>query len=183
LRRGVFAASALFYPGVGIAVASIALGFRAKNDNQSTRDWTAWLMSQPFGRWAVAILGLIFAGVAVGLVVKVIRAPYRRRLYAGARSRTWAVALGSYGNPTRAFVFLMIGMFLCFAANYSDSTEAAGFSGVLRTLQRQAYGGLLLGVTALGLLAFGGFEILEAVLRKVRPPKRESISGQVRGLP
>lgn len=173
-RRGIFAASAMFYLGLGIALARVAFGFRAENENASVREWIAWVMTQPFGRVAVALVGAAFVGVATGVAIKAVRAPYRRKLDAGAKSRAWTVALGTYGNLTRAFVFLLIGIFLGFAAYYSDTHEATGFSGVLRMLQRQAYGWLLLGIIALGLLAFGCFEILEAILREVRTPEMGS---------
>jgi hypothetical protein len=42
---------------------------------------------------------------------------------------------------------------------------------VLRTVQHQSYGGVLLAIAALGLLAFGCFEIMEAVVRRIRVPK------------
>ena len=77
---------------------------------------------------------------------------------------------------TRAFVFLMIGVFLGVAAYNSNSFEAVSLAGVLRAMQNQAYGGVLLGIAALGLLAFGFFEIIEAATRraiavKPRAPK------------
>jgi hypothetical protein len=46
-----------------------------------------------------------------------------------------------------------------------------GLSGVLSTVQQQAYGRWLLAVAALGLLAFGCFELIEAYARRVRAPK------------
>ncbi len=74
---------------------------------------------------------------------------------------------------TRAFVFLMIGVFLGIAAYNSDSFEAVSLAGVLRAMQHQSHGGILLGIAALGLLAFGFFEIIEAATRRahaVKPP-------------
>jgi hypothetical protein len=81
------------------------------------------------------------------------------------------VALGSFGILTRAVVFLMMGAFLSFAAYDSNSKEALGLTGVLRKLQHQSYGELLLGIAGLGLLAFGCFEIIKALARRIRPPK------------
>jgi uncharacterized protein DUF1206 len=70
--------------------------------------------------------------------------------------------LGSFGILTRAPVFLLIGTFLVFATCQGNSREPVGLSGVLRTLQHQSYGGVLLAVATLGLFAFGGFKIMEA---------------------
>ena len=63
----------------------------------------------------------------------------------------------------------MIGVFLGYAAYNSNSREAVSLAGVLRAMQHQSYGGdVLLGIAALGLLAFGLFEIIEAAVRRAR---------------
>jgi hypothetical protein len=77
-----------------------------------------------------------------------------------------AVVLGLYGILTRSFVFLLLGIFLAIAAYDSDSREAVSLAGVLRAMQQQAHGGVLLGIAAIGLLAFGFFEIIEAAAHR-----------------
>ena len=52
-----------------------------------------------------------------------------------------------------------------------NSGEAAGLVGALRALQQQAYGSLLLGLIALGLLSYGFFEILQVFVRRVDADK------------
>jgi hypothetical protein len=168
-RRTCFAASGIFY--FGLAVASAQTTFRAANDDQAARDWTHWALTQPLGRILVAAIAIGFVAVAIALVVKVVRAPYRRRLQARHFTREAAVALGSIGILTRAAVFLMIGAFLAFAAYDARSREALGLSGALRTLQEQPYGGLLLAFAAIGFCAFGAFEMIEAAARRVHIPK------------
>lgn len=168
-RRTCFAASGIFY--FGLAVASAQTTFRAANDDQAARDWTHWALTQPLGRILVAAIAIGFVAVAIALVVKVVRAPYRRRLQARHFTREAAVALGSFGILTRAVVFLMIGAFLAFAAYDASSREALGLSGALRTLQEQPYGGLLLAFAAIGFCAFGAFEMIEAAARRVHIPK------------
>ena len=168
LRRGVLGASGLFYLAFAVATAAISVGI---GRTQSVRDWTGWLMDKPFGRVLVGIIAAVFIGMAVGLAVKAVRARYQRELVARERTRRWAIALGSFGLLTRSLVFLLTGTFLVFAAYRGNSRDAVGLSGVLLTLQHQSYGGVLLAVAALGLLAFGCFEIMEAVVRRVRVPK------------
>ena len=53
----------------------------------------------------------------------------------------------------------------------ANSREALGFSGALRTLQAQPHGGVLIIFAGLGFIAFGGFEIIEALARRLRAPK------------
>src|SRR5262249_20238318 len=160
MRRTGFAASGIFYVGLAVAVAQTS--FRTADDDRAAREWTHWALTQPLGRLLVAAIAIGFVAVALALLVKVIRAPYRRRLQARHFTREAAVALGSLGIATRAVVFLMIGAFLAFAAYDANSREALGLSGALQSLQRQPYGGVLLAFAAVGFCAFGAFEMIEA---------------------
>lgn len=171
MRRGSLAISGLIYFAVAIGTASLTFEERRTSEDQAARDWSQWLMAQPFGRILMALIGIGFIGLAIGLAIKVMRAPYRKHIDPGKVSRSWAVALGSVGILTRAFIFLMIGAFLCFAAYDANSNDVVALSGVLHMLQRQAYGGELLGIAALGLLAFGCFEMMQAAARRVRLPR------------
>jgi hypothetical protein len=171
MRRFGFAASGLFYLGLAATIMQMTFVARAINDNRAARDWAHWALTKPFGRVLVAAIAIGFACVAVALIVRVIRAPYRRRLEGRVLTRDAAVALGSFGMLTRALVFLMIGAFLAFAAYDANSNEARGMSGALQTLQQQPYGGVLLAFAGIGLIAFGVFEMLEALNRRVRAPK------------
>jgi len=64
-------------------------------------------------------------------------------------------------------VLALIGVFLMIAAIRFNSGDAAGVAGALRALQQQPYGWILLGLTALGLFAFGVFEIVQGALRRI----------------
>jgi hypothetical protein len=170
-RRSTYAVSGLFYLALAATIARIAFGVRGMSEDQSARDWTYWLMAKPLGRGLIALIGIVLVGIAIGLVVTAFRAPYRGPRDTRLLISAWAVALGSFGILTRAVVFLMTGAFLSFAAYDSNSQEALGLTGVLRKLQHQSYGELLLGIAGLGLLAFGCFEIIKALARRIRPPK------------
>lgn len=61
----------------------------------------------------------------------------------------------------------MIGGFLVRAALTHDSTEAKGLGGALQNLHGQAYGPWLLGMVAIGLIAFGLFELVQARYRRI----------------
>jgi len=171
MRRVVLAGSSLFYVALAAATVRITLVHRGVDEDQSAREWTGWVMAQPLGRLVIGFIAAGFVGVAIGLAVKACRAPYREALDATRGQRAFAVVLGSFGIMTRAFVFLMVGVFLGIAAYDSDSFEAVSLAGVLRAMQHQAHGGILLGIAALGLLAFGFFEIIEAATRRAHAVK------------
>jgi hypothetical protein len=183
-RRAVLGGSGLFYVALAAATCRITVEERHVTEDQSAREWTAWVMEQPLGRIVLGLIALGFASVAVGLVVQAFRAPYRDSLDATEAQRNMAVALGSFGILTRALLFLLFGLFLGVAAFNADSREAASLAGVLRAMQNQAYGGVLLGVAALGLLAFGFFQIIESTARRAGAVKPDGPKpDQLRDLP
>lgn len=169
-RRIILAGSGLFYAALAAATVRIDFWPRLTDEDQSAREWTAWVMGQPLGRSIIAFIAVSFAALGVGLMTKAFRAPFRHRLDTTRTTRKWVVAIGSFGILTRGVVFLMIGAFLGSAAYDSNSQEAVSLSGVLRAMQHQEHGGLLLGLAALGLLSFGVFEVVAAIVRRTDPP-------------
>jgi hypothetical protein len=174
MRRSVLAGNGVFYLVLAVAVARITIDIRRNNEDQSARDWTEWLMAQPLGRLLVAAVAIGFLSAAIGLVVKTLRAPYRRRLDPEKIPVAWAELFGTYGMLTRAAVFAMIGVFLAVADYEANSSEVVGLAGALNALQRQPYGTALLAIAGLGLTAFAGFEFIEAWARRIGKPQRPS---------
>jgi hypothetical protein len=171
MRRTIFACSGLFYLALALTSVGMTTGARRVSETRSMREWTGWLLVQPLGRAVIAIIGLGFAVAAIGLAVQALRADYRHRLDAPPLVRLVAVALGSFGILTRAALFLIVGIFLGLAAYDLNSRQVIGLTGALRTIQNQTYGSWQLGVAALGLLAFGLFEIIQAFGREIYAPR------------
>ena len=166
-KRLVYGVAGLFYLMFGALALSVLFGLGRGNSDTVARDWTARLLSVPFGTWLIAALGLAMIGVGVGTAVAGLRAEFARRISLPADSRRIVVLLGVFGYLTRALVFAMIGGFFLYAALHANASEAVGVAGTLRTIQRQSYGSWLLGMTAAGLLAFGAFTIAEAIYRRI----------------
>lgn len=173
MRRASFGGAGTFYLALATATARSTFAPRTTTEDQAARSWTHWLMSKPFGRDAIAALAVILVSIAIGLAVQVLRAPYRHEFDKKRMPLVWVVAVGSLGMMTRAFVFLMIGVFLGVAAYDYNSSGVVGVSGVLQSLQAlqgQSYGRWMLAVAGFGLVAFGAFEIIEAYARRIRAP-------------
>jgi hypothetical protein len=143
------------------------VGLATGDTDSSIRDWTAWLLSKPAGRWLIGAIGLIVLGSGIGTAVSGIRAKFNEQLALSRRPRRVVTALGSIGFLTRAFVFAIIGVFLIFAAIDSNAHEATGFAGALMIVKQHRYGTMLLALVAAGLFAFGAFGIAEAVFRRI----------------
>jgi uncharacterized membrane protein YccF (DUF307 family) len=169
MRRSVLVCSGLFYIALAASTLRLTVAERPMSEDQSAREWTSWLMAQPLGRGLIAAIAAGFGAVAIGVAVQALRAPYWRKLDATREQRAMAVVLGSCGIVTRALVFLLFGGYLALAAYDSNSREAVSLAGLLVAMQHQAYGGVLVGIAAIGLLAFGFFEIIEAAARRADP--------------
>src|SRR5262245_42454045 len=140
LRRGIYLAAGLFYVGFASVALTIMLGWdRSGNSDQVARDWTAWLLARPFGRWLIGAVGLAFMISALGVAIAGLRAEFEQRLALKKSERQVVGALGRLGYLARAIVLVMIGLFLVFAAVNSSSREAKGFAGGLRVIQQQRW--------------------------------------------
>jgi hypothetical protein len=166
-RRLAYGTAGLFYMAFASLAVSVLVGMSTGNSDSAARDWTAWLLSLPFGRWLVGTVGLTLIGIGIGTAIAGLRAEFAERFSLPTQTHRLVVSLGMLGYLTRAVVFTMIGLFLIFAALYANANEATGVAGTLRAIQGQKNGTLLLGITAMGLLAFGLFGIAAAFYRRI----------------
>ena len=149
-----------------LATVRITLEAPGVDEDQSAREWTGWVMAQPLGRRVIALHRRRFCRRRLGLAVKAFRAPYREALDATREQRVFCGRARLVRHHDPRLRFFHGRRFLGVAAYNSDSFEAVSLAGVLRAMQHQAHGGILLGIAALGLLAFGFFEIIEAATRR-----------------
>jgi hypothetical protein len=84
-----------------------------------------------------------------------------------ASTRQWVRRVCRFGMAARGVVFGIIGLFLLLAAWRNNPGEARGLGGALHSLQEQGYGPWLLGVVALGLVAYGGYQFVLARYRRI----------------
>lgn len=168
LRRLGMLGGAVVNLALGCLALSVVFGFRALADEDaSARDWTAWLLAQPFGQMLVMLIGLGVVVTGLVFVWKAVQAEFRDQIAADSGKRVWIVALGQFGYVTRGVVFALIGIFLIVAAGKFSSGEATGLAGALGALRQQPYGPYLLALAALGFFSYGAFEVLQVFVRRV----------------
>jgi hypothetical protein len=170
VARAVLAANGVFYLALAAATADISFEVNRLKEDQSARDWTRWLMGRPMGRLAVGLIAAGFVITAIGMLATMVRK--KRRTDPHQMPLAWVATFETFGVATRAVVIAMIGAFLGFAAYDANSAEVVGLPGALRTLQQRPYGGVLLAIAALGLIAFAAFEFIEAWARRIETPRR-----------
>jgi hypothetical protein len=169
--RSSLAVSALVHVGLAFFALSLVFGWgTGSDDGSSSQEWTARLLSQPFGRWLVAGVGVAIIGACIAHNNKASTARFDLHYEMSPRERDVISPISRVGLFARGVVFTLIGGFFVTAAVQHDASEARGLAGALRVLQEQPFGWVLLGILALGLLAFGAYSLLEAVYRRITAP-------------
>ncbi len=168
------------YAGIGatyavLALSALRLGLQwadgdAGGGDASARDWTAWLLSQPFGQVLVVAAGLVVTGVALFQFYVAYTEKFCKPLRMGemSHSQQRLVRLtGRVGYGARGVAFAIIGMLLVMAGLHARPAEARGLGGALDTLAEQPFGPWLLGAVAVGLVAYGAFMLVQAHYRRI----------------
>lgn len=167
--RAGFVGIGLIYLGLAFSAVKIFLGARNPNGFWA-KSWTASLLAQPFGRWLVALVGAGIFIAAIYFFYQTYTAQFQERLLDAKMSGTqkkWGTRLGRIGFASQGVVYCIIGIFLAFAAWYSDAGETRDFGGALRFVERQSYGAWLLGLVAVGVFFFGIFMFFLAKHRRM----------------
>ena len=131
---------------VALALSAVTLlrtGSAGESSSASAQGWTARLLSQPFGRWLVAIVGLVAIAVGGYQLYKGVTAKFRTELNLAELDGTqerWVIWLGRIGYIARGLVFGLIGLFFLVAGLRANPSEARGLDGVLATLAQQPSG-------------------------------------------
>jgi hypothetical protein len=167
------------YAAIGLLYASLALtavqmimssGNNNKAGGEPAQEWTARLLSQPFGQLIVGAVGAGFIALALFQFYKAYTAKFRENLMTEEMSpqiETFALRTGQFGLSARGIVFGIIGFFLILAALNSNPKEAQGVSGALSALEQQTFAPWLFGVVAVGLAAYGFYMLVQARYRRI----------------
>jgi multidrug transporter EmrE-like cation transporter len=128
-----------------------------------TQQTVGTILTQPWGAWVVALVALIIIGAGLLQIYQGVQRNFNRQFSSytlNSNQQKWIVRLGRFGAAARGLVFTLIGFFLFLAAYHNDPSRAQGIEGVLASILRQPYGLWLLGIVALGLIAFGIYSAL-----------------------
>jgi hypothetical protein len=170
-KRAGYLGRAAIYAGLTFAVARLLAGHEdSTSQTQDAREAARTVLDWPAGRWLVALAGLCLAGAGLYNGYRAVTQNFEERWRTGRMSeaeRRWGARIGTVGLLSRLVVFGLIGGFLVKAAVEYDPRDALGLDGALRTVADQPYGRWLLGLVALGLLAYGLYCLVEARFRDV----------------
>lgn len=174
-RRLSYAASGLIYGSLAFAAFRIVFSSSSSSSSggsSGSEQQTATLLSQPFGQWLVGLVGVAAAGYGFYCIYRGIKTKFRRKLKLSEMSLTeekWAVRIGRFGLIAKGIVSVIVGYFFVQAARSADPNQAKTTEGALQTIQQQPFGAYLMGIVALGLLAYGIHMMVQARYRRISP--------------
>jgi hypothetical protein len=173
VKRGAMIASGVAYAGFALLafrLISQGGGAGAGAGAGGNQPMTAKLLSLPFGRALVILAGIAVIVSALYQLYEAYTKKFQRRMKTQEMSpdeQRLALHTGQLGLAARGVAFLISGWFLIQAALRYDPSEARGLGGALETLARQPAGPWLLGIVALGLVAYGAYSFLQARYRRI----------------
>jgi hypothetical protein len=167
LRAG-FAIRGVFHGALGVAAFRAALGHRGGGSNDQARELTASAFRLPAGELLIYAAAAFVAGYGVYRLYRSYASKLGRQLDLGALSgsmRPWVVRISRFGIAARGVIFCLIGLFLSRAAGRHDAGEVGGLRESLDMLAN--LGRWPFAVVALGLIAYGVYELVNARYRRI----------------
>lgn len=168
LRAGS-AGRGLLHGALALTALRLAYGDRSAANNDQAREWTSFAFDLPGG----ALLVWIAAGSVAGYGVYQLYRAYAPKL--GSQldlsqlrepARGWVIGVSRFGIAARGIVFCLIGFFLARAASRHDAAQVGGVRESLGMVAQ--FGRWPFVVVALGLVAYGVYELVNARYRRIR---------------
>jgi Domain of Unknown Function (DUF1206) len=111
------------------------------------------------------------AGYGIAQLVKAFTSDLAKKLHlegSAVATRQRVVAIGRAGMAARGVVFVIAGWLVVQAALRYDPSRAGGLEEALVTLREAPAGAWVLGAVAVGLMAYGVFQLVKARYRVIR---------------
>ncbi|MBB3310091.1 hypothetical protein FHT78_001834 [Rhizobium sp. BK196] len=166
-----------------LSLAAFAIGhaliFAGGSDEAGEKDLAEWIMSKPFGSYLAITVG---AGFIIGggiTAAKGLTKKFERYLRIPNNSGV-ITAICIYGLVARGLVFAITGILFAYAGLRVDPAQAGSMADALQWLRQLPFGSVLYVAVAIGLAAFGFYNLIEARYRIVREP---SLNDVKRALP
>ncbi len=172
--RAKYLVTGMVYTGLAASAARLAAYGWVENDSESAGRFTTPVMAHPLGRWAVAAAGVGLLAYGLSQIYRAFKKHPEKRLDLSSlrpNVRNAFETAGRVGIAARAVVFAVVGVYLVLAALHQSPNEARMPSGALESVRQQPAGHWLLAVVAVGLAAFGLFEMVKARYRVIRAAK------------
>ncbi|WP_339933422.1 DUF1206 domain-containing protein [uncultured Brevundimonas sp.] len=135
------------------------------------RDRVERLLALPMGQWLLVGAGLTILAVGVTNMVRAARDDFTGCLACSDRLCRRLAPLARVGYAALGFAYLPLAAFVVLAGLRARPGAVTSLGEALDALEKQPGGSWMLGLTAVGLMAFGAFAFVEARWRKIRAPR------------
>jgi hypothetical protein len=171
--RAGYVVRGLLHLGLSVQAFRLYRGLGGGASDTAQRAITAELFQWPFGDWAVVLVGF---GL-IGFAIQQVWSAYAGKLEPGfdvsqlrQDAGEWAVSASRFGIGARAIVFMVLGWSAVVGGFSRDASEIESTAGSLRTLASQpgALGRWLLGLVAVGFMAYGCYQMVHARYLRIR---------------
>jgi hypothetical protein len=168
--RTANASGGLAYLGFFLIALRVLVTGGGGGSSRETRQAAAGVLGWPAGPELVGIGGALLIGVSIYQLYDAFTGGFAREEKTGQMSsdeRSAFMVAGRIGISARSIVFGVVGYFVLRAAIDFDPNKAVGVDGALARVHNEPLGPWLLGLVALGLLAFALFSLAEARYRRL----------------
>lgn len=167
VKRAAKFISGLLYLGFGAVAFLNAFGSSQGSGSSGKK---SSLLATDFGLIALGIVGLIIIGVGIYQFTKIKKDKFKEHFSAKALSeekRRKTIFNTAYlGLTSRGIIFLIIGFFAVKAAISSDPEKIKTTTDAFSFLEQSSYGAWLLGIVAIGLVAYAIYTFMLAKYRR-----------------
>ena len=166
-RRSIQLVQGITYGFLTWGALKVLLG--SSNSQGGEKKTASGIFGWPAGRELVGLVATVLIVTAGVLVYWALSRRFQESLAMDEMSEATervTTAAGIIGLLALAVVSGIVAWFLFKAAIEFDPSAPVGIGGALAKLAHAAYGGVLLGVTAAGLIVFGCFDLLQARYHK-----------------
>lgn len=170
-KRVSVAVSGVTHALLGLTAARLVMG-SAEGGREGSARLVASVMDKPFGRFVVMLAGAIIVGRGAYEMYRAYNGKLTKKLSLGGvepRVREGIEKAALAGGISRGVVFAIVGVYVFRAALKYRPSEAGGVGGALETIRGGPMGTWMLAIVAVGLVAFGVFELAEARYRRIQP--------------
>ncbi|SEU02581.1 DUF1206 domain-containing protein [Hymenobacter actinosclerus] len=162
-RRVGYAASGLVYASLAWYAAQLALSGSADSGSDARQTLTARVLAWPAGDWIIMLAGAATVGVGLYQLYQAYSGRFHKHVQGSdipAGQQNTVYRLGQLGYTARGIVLGIIGYFFIQAGRQSRASAVGSTDEAFDLLA--SMGPLVLGIVALGLMAYGLYMLVQA---------------------
>ena len=168
--RGSYLLRGVVHAGIALTALRVAMGSgSSEGGGERSERWTGRALEAPGGEALVWAVGAGIVAYGLYQLYRAYAAKLSRELDLGrlsADTGRWMIAVCRVGIGARGVVFALLGVLFLRAATRHDAQQAGGLADSLATLG--GIGRWPLGLVAIGLVAYGAYELVNAKYRRIR---------------